>query len=924
MSEGYIGNDDLDEICSAVDYEDLKDVRSGIKSIIRLLGANYGFLNLRYQLLNKYELEVFGKTNSNNKDIVSITQPPVSDFLFSSDRSLIIDDPRMWIRTLNNIVKLENVGNRLLYIPLLFKHVNNAKKVGELLFLYNDRFIEKPEKELLKLIIKNVLTKIELYYASGRMNRKDSQLRRLIEIGKNIETIENKDDLLRTVVGHVEKEYKLIFGHEPVFILRIRKGDAFVRIDETKGYDFILRELMVEEPVFSDILKSRKPEIINDPQKNNGIMKLRNENADNRSYRDFFDKMKSLMLIPIVTKDEVKGMYCLFSTDRSFDLHEMRYFQGMAIITSIALNKLEDYEIVDNKLKEKVKRLELLNELMKDIRAEKNDEKLMKKILESGLKLVNANLGNIRIMDKENNELKKMCGTSEGQPGSLPVIPVGQGICGKVFEQKRAIKIDNIFEEEECFQIIKDKIGKEKFHEMIEKKQFLVSEISAPLMDGFEVIGTIDAHKNERNGFTNEDKDILENLGALAGVLLNRMSLNNRFNLLKSIALTYNPFTEEYPSEIMKISLHKSLEIMECGMGAIAILDSKEKSEGKLRFLAIENIKELKEGDVRVVGEGIMGIAANEKKVINIDDVTNFPGHIVTDRLIKSELALPMLFNGNLKGVFMIASSRRKKFHNEDEQLLKFFANYLALIIHNCELIKEQERNNKNMENQLVQNLINFAGMMAHQINTPLTGIQLSASNISDKLKLKRYDFDENINSIFESVSRAAGIINKIKEFAKMEKLEIQSKDIHYLLDTTVAFVKSISNAKRIKIIINYDKANIKAVKFDYFKIQQVFLNLIDNALKAMEEKGDTLKITTILKGNHINIIFEDNGIGISKENMDKIFLSFFTTNHAKGTGLGLSICKRFIEEHKGNIFVESEERKWTRFRIEFPVNQED
>jgi signal transduction histidine kinase len=128
---------------------------------------------------------------------------------------------------------------------------------------------------------------------------------------------------------------------------------------------------------------------------------------------------------------------------------------------------------------------------------------------------------------------------------------------------------------------------------------------------------------------------------------------------------------------------------------------------------------------------------------------------------------------------------------------------------------------------------------------------------------------------------------------------------------------------KRFKNIqLNTEIGDIPKLVVNSDQIQQVFLNLMLNALDAMPE-GGRLDIKMKRAGNFIDIIFHDTGVGIEKSVIDKIFDPFFTTKpFGKGTGLGLSICYGIIKEHNGSITVKSKKGEGTTFVIKLPINK--
>jgi len=121
---------------------------------------------------------------------------------------------------------------------------------------------------------------------------------------------------------------------------------------------------------------------------------------------------------------------------------------------------------------------------------------------------------------------------------------------------------------------------------------------------------------------------------------------------------------------------------------------------------------------------------------------------------------------------------------------------------------------------------------------------------------------------------------------------------------------------ERVKIV---DRTNYEpTIWIDVNKMERVFLNLIKNAFDAMPTKG-TLEVSSKQVGENVEIIFKDNGEGMSEQTMSKIFNPLFTTK-AQGMGFGLAICKRIIEAHHGEINVKSTLGKGTAFTITLPV----
>ena len=141
---------------------------------------------------------------------------------------------------------------------------------------------------------------------------------------------------------------------------------------------------------------------------------------------------------------------------------------------------------------------------------------------------------------------------------------------------------------------------------------------------------------------------------------------------------------------------------------------------------------------------------------------------------------------------------------------------------------------------------------------------------------------------------------------------------MHENLESTLTI---LHNKFKNKITVHKDYGNIPMLACYAGQLNQVFMNILDNASQAIATQGDVY-IKTVFENNNVVIIIEDNGEGIENKNLNKIFEPFFTTKPAgEGTGLGLSISYKIIKQHNGKIEVESEKGKGTKFIISIPFD---
>ena len=183
-----------------------------------------------------------------------------------------------------------------------------------------------------------------------------------------------------------------------------------------------------------------------------------------------------------------------------------------------------------------------------------------------------------------------------------------------------------------------------------------------------------------------------------------------------------------------------------------------------------------------------------------------------------------------------------------------------------------------------------------------------------------RDDIKDLIKSCIEGTQRTKNIVLDLKNFSRMEEMVVSQIDIPKEIDTTLNILNN-KYKNRITVVKNYSP-EVPKIEAYGGQLNQVFMNILDNAQDAMGESG-TLTINLDKIDDKVKLEFIDTGAGIPEENLKKVFDPFFTTKPVgKGTGLGMSISYRVINDHHGTINVESEMGKGTKFTIVLPINQ--
>jgi two-component system NtrC family sensor kinase len=223
-----------------------------------------------------------------------------------------------------------------------------------------------------------------------------------------------------------------------------------------------------------------------------------------------------------------------------------------------------------------------------------------------------------------------------------------------------------------------------------------------------------------------------------------------------------------------------------------------------------------------------------------------------------------------------------------------------------------------------------LAAGIAHEINNPLAVIREKAGWIRDLLEEEDIQSSDNfaefadaVEKIEAHVERARTVTHRLLGFARrMEPVE-EEVDLHRVLDETIAFLENEARHRNIAIHKEY-MADEPTIISDSSQLQQVFLNIINNAIDAVEQDGDIwVRTHRDGKKNSITVEIADNGPGIPPEHLSKIFDPFFTTKRTgSGTGLGLSISYSIVKKLGGEIVVKSNRPKGAVFTLSFPARQ--
>jgi two-component system, NtrC family, sensor kinase len=210
-----------------------------------------------------------------------------------------------------------------------------------------------------------------------------------------------------------------------------------------------------------------------------------------------------------------------------------------------------------------------------------------------------------------------------------------------------------------------------------------------------------------------------------------------------------------------------------------------------------------------------------------------------------------------------------------------------------------------------------LAAGVAHEINNPLGSVLLYADILQKETPEEDTQQREDLDMIIREATRCKTIVNDLLNFSRQNEVMAQETDLNELLEELASAASRQELYEQVEIVPELDP-QLPNIQADPLQLRQVFVNLMNNAAEAMPQ-GGTLSLRTQRgpSNGFVTVEVEDTGVGITEENMKKLFTPFFTTKPiGKGTGLGLAIVYGIVKMHRGQIGVQSEAGKGTRVTI--------
>ncbi|MCZ7356458.1 MAG: GAF domain-containing protein [Candidatus Methanoperedens sp.] len=639
-------------------------------------------------------------------------------------------------------------------------------------------------------------------------------------------------------------------------------------------------------------------------------------------------RMRSVLIVPLVLGEKTLGMMLLSSIEevKGFQVEEINICQTIANQVAIAIENGHLY----SELKRHDQTLATLFEIDRVVSQSLDQEELLKKAIAKTIQVTSSDAGWIYILqeDGETLNLRAYEGISSELAAAASTLKIGQGVSGMAVASGEPVTMD---------------IENYPYPWLLPlmEKDGISSLVGIPLAVKGKILGAMVLSNRKHRIFSKEDIDVLSSIGSQVGVAVENASLYSELKYHDETMETLFEIDRVVSQsldleEIFKKALAKTIQVTSSDAGAIYLLDE---TANVLKLETFTNLSEDFAGEVSEIkmGEGIAGAAALSRRPF-VTDIDHYPSRDLLPFLEREGLitlvGTPLMAKGRVVGAMNLANRSRRIVSKDDLDVLASIGGQIGVAIENARLYQEAKISYEKLEaayeelKSLDKMKSEFLSNVSHELKTPLVSIRGFSELIYDeKLGNLPQTQKKALEAIIRNTDRLTRLIDSLLFLStqQMGKPEIRMKTVPQAIDEIIT--ASMSDMK-----VQAEKKNLSMIKDvppglivmgDRDRLTEVFLNLIDNAIK-FTHPGGKITISAREEDSSVHITVTDMGIGIPEDVIPFLFQRFYQvdaslTRKYGGTGLGLYICKSIIEAHKGEIWIESKVGVGTTVHVRLP-----
>jgi K+-sensing histidine kinase KdpD len=568
---------------------------------------------------------------------------------------------------------------------------------------------------------------------------------------------------------------------------------------------------------------------------------------------------------------------------------------------------------LERQLHRKTIEMESIQQIGQALSSELRIERLLMLVIREVNKLMDSERGTFYIVDKEKGELwSKVAQDAE----ILEIrLKIGVGIAGHVAKTGDVINIPDAYKDDRFNPAIDKKTG-------FKTRSILcmpIFEASDGAKKEKNIIGVLQI-LNKRNGiFEESDEELLASMASQIAIAINNSNLYSRLekkvNELDLLFDIERELTKAYDlDDLLNILIDKITETIAVEAAIITLRDLQTKEYSKR---VVKNIDLEKASQMYFSGNsGIVGKVVQSGEVYYTNDASSdplfnegFAKKIGID--IKQLACVPLKINDEVIGILEVfnKSEENDYFSQADMRLLTSLSGQISRAIETFQLKEEKIKADR------LSSIGNMMSTIVHDLRTPMNNIYGFVDLLQEEEDAETRK--EYSDIIIKQIKFLTNMTTDVLDFAKGKSSILPVKcAVNKILDEFQKFFEGDVKKKGFEFETACNTASM--IYVDPEKTQRIFMNIMKNALEAMEP-GGKFSIIANKEGDDVVFLLSDTGAGIPDEIKQTLFDSFVTSGKKGGTGLGLAIVKKLIEEQKGRIEVESEVNKGTTFKIYFP-----
>lgn len=642
--------------------------------------------------------------------------------------------------------------------------------------------------------------------------------------------------------------------------------------------------------------------------------------------------LKAWMGVPLIAGQETLGVVAVGSTEagKVYTDDQLKIFSDIGALAATSLDKARLFAETNLRSRQ----LRVLNEISQKLASELNVQNLLELITKSAVEILNGEAGSLllSVEDGSANALEfKVAVGGSGQDLVGKRFPKDKGLAGEVASTGKPVIVNNTATDA-------------RWGGEVASGKFSTNAVLAvPLVAQNRVIGVLEVlNKKDGSVFVREDTELLTTFAGQAAVALENARLFEMTDLQLGQRVA-----ELQALERIDVELNRSLDLKKvaditmrwaiANSGATAgVLGLVVGEPPQLQIISKygyedDDFPAGAEGTIWPLDRGIVSRVMRTRQPDLVNDVSIDRDYIPSLRSAQSQLTIPMLSGGAINAILLLEKDRQPRLGLVEMSFAQRLAEHASIAITNAQLYAELTRANESKSE--------FVSFVAHELKTPMTSIKgftdLLLSGVAGKPSEQQGSF---LGTIRSNIDRMNTLVSDLNDVTKLQTnnlhMEFAPVDFRNVVTETLRPLhKQIEDKHQsLNMLIPEPLPPILA---DQNRLIQVLTNLVSNAYKYTPPEGEiTLRAevqqTTLDPKGHdlgpsLHISVKDTGIGMSEEDLAKLFTPYFRsenplTREQPGTGLGLTITRGIVMRHNGNIWLESKLNEGTIFHFTVPL----